>query len=228
MYGYIYETTNLVNGKKYIGQRKYGLQEPYLGSGKYLKLAFKKYGKENFSKRIICEGDSKKTLNALERLYISTYDAMNSSEYYNICSGGQGGMPNNKGGTGIVPSEETRIKISDALKGIKRSDETIRRMSIAQQNMPDDIKQRISDTLKGHIVTEETRQKIREKRKLQTMEPRSEETKRKISESHKGKTKTPEHIKKIADARRGKRRTEEIKKRISDTMKEYRRKQREE
>ena len=56
MYGYIYLTTNLVNDMKYIGQRKYGQPEPYLGSGVYLKRAIKKYGQINFiwNLRILC------------------------------------------------------------------------------------------------------------------------------------------------------------------------------
>lgn len=40
MYGYIYITTNLINGKRYIGQKKAKnfLAEGYLGSGKLFYL----------------------------------------------------------------------------------------------------------------------------------------------------------------------------------------------
>lgn len=43
MCGYIYLTTNLVNGKKYIGRRtsKVFLGNAYLGSGNHLKSAIK-------------------------------------------------------------------------------------------------------------------------------------------------------------------------------------------
>lgn len=49
MFGYIYETTNLINGKKYIGQKtsRVFLKEEYLGSGKGIKLAIDKYGLNN-------------------------------------------------------------------------------------------------------------------------------------------------------------------------------------
>ena len=33
MYGYIYKTTNLVNGKIYVGQHKGEFTEDYIGSG---------------------------------------------------------------------------------------------------------------------------------------------------------------------------------------------------
>ena len=50
MYGYIYKTTNLLNNKIYIGQKKSNefLHEKYLGSGKYLLNSIRKHGKENF------------------------------------------------------------------------------------------------------------------------------------------------------------------------------------
>lgn len=49
MYGYVYKTTNLINGRIYIGQHKSnGLDEQYIGSGKILGIALKKYGRRNF------------------------------------------------------------------------------------------------------------------------------------------------------------------------------------
>ena len=53
-YGYIYKTTNLINGKIYIGQHKSNLfDSQYKGSGVILRKAFAKYGKENFKVEII-------------------------------------------------------------------------------------------------------------------------------------------------------------------------------
>ena len=46
MYGFIYGTTNNINGMKYIGQKiydKHGNWKIYLGSGIYLKRAILKY-----------------------------------------------------------------------------------------------------------------------------------------------------------------------------------------
>ena len=84
-YGFIYLTTNLVNGKKYIGQKK-GYSDTYLGSGKLLKLAIKKYGRENFQREILDYAYSKEELNFKEDYYIHKYNAHHSNEFYNISS----------------------------------------------------------------------------------------------------------------------------------------------
>lgn len=94
MYGFIYVTTNHINNKKYIGQKKYdkrGNWKKYIGSGVVLKQAIKKYGIENFSKEIIEECETKEELNAREKYWISYYDAVKSYGYYNIAAGGDGG-----------------------------------------------------------------------------------------------------------------------------------------
>lgn len=69
MYGYIYLTTNLVNGKIYIGRKKSSifLSTKYLGSGRVLKQAIKKYGKINFSVLLLQECFSNTELNSAEK-----------------------------------------------------------------------------------------------------------------------------------------------------------------
>ena len=48
-YGFIYITTNMVNGMRYLGQKKFDRGwKNYLGSGAVLRKAINKYGKENF------------------------------------------------------------------------------------------------------------------------------------------------------------------------------------
>lgn len=65
-YGYVYKITNLINGKTYVGQRKIVRDktwEDYYGSGKLIKQAITKYGKENFFERtyILC-GQPRRTI----------------------------------------------------------------------------------------------------------------------------------------------------------------------
>ena len=53
---YIYEITNNINKKTYVGQHKSKTEKDnYFGSGTVLNQAFDKYGKENFSKIILEE-----------------------------------------------------------------------------------------------------------------------------------------------------------------------------
>lgn len=92
---YIYITTNLINGKKYIGQRKRFDGEDinadkYLGSGTSLLYAIKKHGAENFKKEIIAVCDSHTDADELEIKYIDKYGALlDKSKWYNIDAGGQ-------------------------------------------------------------------------------------------------------------------------------------------
>lgn len=112
---YVYITTNLVNGKKYIGvsvrkDNKY--RETYLGSGVRLKKAIEKYGIENFKKEIIKEFSTAKEARDYERQYIEECNAIKDPNYYNLVAGGYGGAV-----IGHAVSEETRKKIGLAHKG---------------------------------------------------------------------------------------------------------------
>ena len=84
---YIYLTTNLINGKKYIGQHYGTITDKYLGSGVALTRAVNKYGKENFKKEIL-EIVKKEEINEKEKYYIDLYNAVFSDEFYNIAYGG--------------------------------------------------------------------------------------------------------------------------------------------
>jgi hypothetical protein len=84
---------NLINGNSYCGQRrcpddKTPETDDYLGSGKLIKLAIKKYGKQNFIKHIILKNiyDEMK-INFLERVFIKHRRMLGKAEY-NISTGG--------------------------------------------------------------------------------------------------------------------------------------------
>lgn len=107
MYGYIYKTTNIINGLIYIGKHESSCFEPnrYIGSGKLLKQAIKEFGKKSF----LCEMiDTAETLNELlekEKYWIEKFDARNPSIGYNILEGGSGCF-------GVIFSEEEKERRS--------------------------------------------------------------------------------------------------------------------
>ena len=97
MYGYIYKTTNLINGKIYIGQHKWDknhLDENYIGSGKLLNAAIDKYGADKFKVDLIEFCDSLDKLNEREIYWISYYNSTNRQIGYNIATGGNSGQCN--------------------------------------------------------------------------------------------------------------------------------------
>ena len=117
MYGFIYVTTNNINGKRYIGQKNYDIKgkwKEYLGSGIRLKRAIDKYGKSNFTKEIIEECESKEQLDKREKYWISFYNATNSDDFYNIAAGGEGGN--------VISgyTEEQRKNLSKKLSNIRK------------------------------------------------------------------------------------------------------------
>lgn len=92
----IYITTNNINNKKYIGVDTKD-KKSYLGSGIIIKESIKKYGKNNFTKEIIESNDDIQYLFEREKYWIQYYNAVDSSDFYNISEGGKGGnMLNNK------------------------------------------------------------------------------------------------------------------------------------
>lgn len=116
MYGFIYITTNKVNGKRYLGMCAYhkANQSSYLGSGIALKRAIKKYGRENFSREIIFIGETKECLSEKEIEFITEYNCVESPDWYNIASGGY----TTRGFAGKKHTNETREKMRSNHKRI--------------------------------------------------------------------------------------------------------------
>lgn len=114
---YIYITTNLINGKQYIGQHYGKLNDKYIGSGSLLKKAIEKYGKNNFKKDILEICDSYDTMNEAERRWINFYNAVNDENFYNIAEGGFNSNP--CAGLSEEAKEQRRKKLSEAVKGEK-------------------------------------------------------------------------------------------------------------
>jgi hypothetical protein len=111
----IYKTTNITNGKHYIGKHQTkDLDDGYFGSGKLLKRAIKKYGKDNFYKEVLHICSTEKEMNLREKILVVPDPEIS----YNLCSGGQGGFgyinDNDLGGTfGYKHNQESLFKIKE-------------------------------------------------------------------------------------------------------------------
>lgn len=102
--GVIYKTTNLINGKIYIGQYS-GNNKNYLGSGKVLKRAIEKYGRDNFVREILEECDSI-LLDERETYWIQKLNSFDKKIGYNMTDTGRASFK------GKQHSEETKKILS--------------------------------------------------------------------------------------------------------------------
>lgn len=92
MYHLVYLTTNLINNKIYVGVHStYNLNDGYLGSGKAIKHAIKKYGKHNFKRTILHYCLTKEEIYKWEK-HIVDDTFINNKNTYNSCIGGKGGL----------------------------------------------------------------------------------------------------------------------------------------
>jgi len=114
----IYITTNLINGKQYIGRDSHN-NPNYYGSGPAIKNAIKKYGKENFKKEIIEECSSFENLVEREEYWLNYYDAGDNPSFYNLQNSGKGVILKGEKNPmyGKRHSEQWKKKVSDKLKG---------------------------------------------------------------------------------------------------------------
>jgi hypothetical protein len=102
----LYKTTNLVNGKYYIGVTN-GNDPFYKGSGVVLKEAMKQYGSENFKREIIATFKNELEAYAKEAEIVNK-DFVNNRQTYNIKVGG-------KGGTGQQKSKKHKDNIRQSI-----------------------------------------------------------------------------------------------------------------
>lgn len=90
IYYTVYKTTNLINGRIYIGVHKTkNPNDNYLGSNKILQDAIKKYGKQNFKKDVLFIFDNEKDMWDKERELVNE-EFISRNDTYNIGIGGIG------------------------------------------------------------------------------------------------------------------------------------------
>jgi group I intron endonuclease len=187
---YIYKTTNLLNGKIYIGLTRKSVDESqnYYGSGWKLKNAIKKHGKENFVKEIIQYCTSLEALAIAEKYWIKRLNATNQNIGYNLHPGGQLIYDYSTCGT-WERTDEFRAKMSRVKSGIKQTPEAItaRSKALTGRKRSEVTKAKIANTLKGKNHSEERIEKVRKSLTGRKNGPHSKETKAKIAKANKGK-----------------------------------------
>lgn len=116
----VYEITNNINSKKYVGFTKQTVEERFNGHCKspyYIGNAIRKHGRENFTIKVLVENITKEEADKLEKYYIRELDTLaKNGKGYNIAEGGQGGN------TFVGMSEEQKAAFSKTMSeaAIKR------------------------------------------------------------------------------------------------------------
>lgn len=164
MYYIIYKTLNVLSGQYYIGcHQTLNLHDGYLGSGKYLRRAVKKYGKENFKFEILHTARSKEEMFALERSMV-TEELVNDPLSYNLKLGGSGGNPGIVGAfKGKKHSAETKEKQRQASLAQVTTDDKRRKLSennAMRNNL--EIRKKVAMSLTGRVCSTEHCKKVAE------------------------------------------------------------------
>lgn len=199
----IYSITNIINGKRYIGSTgetqgfdiRWDKHLSPLRNNKHqnihLQSAWNKYGKDNFIFEIVCEC-SEDNLIEFENYYIKAFNTMDERYGYNFKEAGPKGKM----------SEETKKRISKSLKGREFSEEHCRKLS--EQNSK-------------RVFTDEIRKNMSNAQKKYSIEnPKTDEYKKKMSISCKGKIVSYETRIKMGNSRRGKKHSDEAKSKMRE------------
>ena len=225
IFGYIYMVRNKVNGKIYFGKTENNFKTRYSGNitkythNEHLQNSIKKYGIENFE--INEQFDfayNEDDLLDLEDMYMCIYNTLDKRYGYNKRRSGSKHKGYGK------HSEESKRKQSETMKGKyvgekspnygkPKSEETKRKISETKKGkkytLSPEQRHKLKERTKGEKNpfygkhhSEETKAKLRE---INTGKKASDETKRKMSETRKGKPlgkQSESHVKKLTEIRR--------------------------
>lgn len=187
-YGYVYLITNLISGKKYIGRKYFWKKrtpkgkkrrvtsesdwKKYYGSCKELKQDIELIGKEFFHREILflCDTQGQTNYKEVETQFIHNVlherDIYGNKTYYN------GNILSRYFAPKDVFDEKHRKRISESQisrykktpKNQEEKEHQRKKMREWWRLAPDEVKQRIADKLSnsmtGNILSDETRQKI--------------------------------------------------------------------
>lgn len=178
----VYWVRNTINDKIYVGQTSTRLERRWYmhtwdeNSNSLLHTAIKKHGKESFTAEVIHECETKEEMDLVEMFYISFLNTK-SPNGYNLTDGGEGTL-------GIPCSEEKKKKIGLANKGKPPNprllDQSGEKNWMFGKHLSDEHKEALRKSNKGHtrsygnknalghVVSEESKEKMRKPHKKKT------------------------------------------------------------
>jgi hypothetical protein len=190
---YVYITTNLINGKQYVGSHATdNIDDGYIGSGIYFIRSVKKYGKENFQKEILEECINILEARKLEEKYIFKYGTLSPNGYNLVPKGGLGFND-------AILSEEIKEKISRSNRGKKHK-------------ISEESRQKMRQSKKGKSLSIDHKEKI-----SKTFQRNG--SKKKEKHHMWGKKLSDSHIKALHEGRRGMTLSEDQKNNLSEKAK---------
>jgi len=172
-YHYIYKTTNILNNKFYIGMHSTdNLDDGYIGSGTLLRRSIKKYGRDKHKKEILEYLDSRESLHIREKEIVNE-KLLNDVLSMNLAVGGQG------------EGSWQKINQNSELQRQKNKKGQIKQEWL-RKNDPEWVKHKSEKISAGNKLA------FLEGRKVNTLpdwtgKKHTEESKRKMSASQKGK-----------------------------------------
>lgn len=202
----IYQLTNTLNGKIYIGCHvTENLDDGYMGSGTRLGYAKRKYGIAVFTKEILSVHESVREMLA-EEARLVTKEFLARPDVYNLIPGGHvysNGAAISKALRGRTLSEETKLRMSEAQR---------KRIRRPTGPLSEETKSKIAERAKCNRRAVGSKRTVEHKLAISKSQlgnshavgaVRSEEHKQAISRAHKGRVFSEESRRKMSESKKG-------------------------
>ncbi len=184
MFYIVYIITNMVNGKIYIGVHMTDdLNDNYMGSGKLLKRAQKKYGIENFEREYLHIFDNAEDMFKMESELVNE-EFIARKDTYNLKLGGSGGWDHINSDDGLRARSANENYQKGRAAGTAAGIAAARTANLKRFNEDDDYRNEVCARLKrfwwtgseflGKKHSAETKAKMSEKAKLRTGDKNSQ------------------------------------------------------